>query len=57
MPPSAAAPIGLRPAKMLAEHVRINKDKGLGARIAEAFVSVPGLMHRGLDKNWKDKLY
>lgn len=55
--PAAAAPAGLRPAKMLAEHVRLNKDKGLGARIAGAFVSVPGLMQRGLDKDYKDNLY
>ena len=42
---------------MFAEHIRLNKDKGLGARIAGAFVSVPGLMQRGLDKDYKDNLY
>ncbi|MDO9361684.1 MAG: pyridoxamine 5'-phosphate oxidase family protein [Sphingopyxis sp.] len=55
--PSAAAPADIKPAKMFAEHVRLNKDKGLGARIAGAFVSVPGLMQRGLDKDYKDNLY
>lgn len=55
--PSAAAPADIRPAKMFAEHVRLNKDKGIGARIAGAFVSVPGLMQRGLDKDYKDNLY
>lgn len=55
--PAAAAPADIRPAKMFAEHVRLNKDKGLGARIAGAFVSVPGLMQRGLDKDYKDNLY
>ena len=55
--PAAAAPADIRPAKMFAEHIRLNKDKGLGARIAGAFVSVPGLMQRGLDKDYKDNLY
>ena len=53
----APAPADIKPAKMFAEHVRLNKDKGLGARIAGAFVSVPGLMQRGLDKDYKDNLY
>ncbi|HWW59577.1 MAG TPA: hypothetical protein VN047_21995, partial [Sphingopyxis sp.] len=55
--PSAAAPADIRPAKMFADHVKLNKDKGIGARIAGAFVSVPGLMQRGLDKDYKDNLY
>lgn len=55
--PAAAAPADIRPAKIFAEHVRLNKDKGIGARIAGAFVSVPGLMQRGLDKDYKDNLY
>lgn len=55
--PAAAAPVDIRPAKMFADHVRLNKDKGLAARLAGAFVSVPGLMQRGLDKDYKDNLY
>ena len=55
--PAASAPADIKPAKMFAEHVRLNKDKGLGARIAGALVSVPGLMQRGLDKDYKDNLY
>lgn len=55
--PAAAAPADIKPARMFAEHLRLNKDKGLGARIASAFVSVPGLMQRGLDKDYKDNLY
>ncbi|MCA0210413.1 MAG: pyridoxamine 5'-phosphate oxidase family protein [Proteobacteria bacterium] len=55
--PAAPAPADIKPAKMFAEHVRLNKDKGLGARIAGAFASVPGLMQRGLDKDYKDNLY
>ena len=55
--PAAAAPADIKPAKMFADHVKLNKDKSLGARIAGAFVSVPGLMQRGLDKDYKDNLY
>ena len=55
--PAAPAPTDIKPAKMFAEHVRLNKDKGLGARIAGAFVSMPGLMQRGLEKDYKDNLY
>lgn len=45
------------PAKMFAAHVKLNKDKGLGARIAGAVVSIPGLMQRGLDKDYESNLY
>lgn len=55
--PAAAAPADIRPAKMFADHVRLNKDQGLAARLAGAFVSVPGLMERGLAKDYKDNLY
>lgn len=55
--PAPTAPADIKPAKMFADHVKLNKDKGLGARIAGAFVSVPGLMQRGLDKDYKDNLY
>ncbi|ALJ14155.1 pyridoxamine 5'-phosphate oxidase family protein [Sphingopyxis macrogoltabida] len=55
--PAAAAPGDIRPARMFADHVRLNKDKGLAARLAGAFVSVPGLMERGLAKDYKDNLY
>ncbi|WP_447762928.1 pyridoxamine 5'-phosphate oxidase family protein [Sphingopyxis panaciterrae] len=55
--PAAAAPVDIRPAKMFAEHVKLNRDKGLAARLAGAFVSVPGLMERGLAKDYKDNLY
>ena len=55
--PAAAAPADIKPAKMFAEHLRLNKDKGLGARIASAAVSIPGLMQKALDKDYKDNLY
>lgn len=55
--PLDAAAQGIDPAQMLGAHVRLNKDKGLGARIAGALVSIPGLMQKGLDKDYKSNLY
>ncbi|PZQ22979.1 MAG: pyridoxamine 5-phosphate oxidase [Sphingopyxis macrogoltabida] len=55
--PAAAAPDDIRPAKMFAEHLRLNKTKGIGARIASAVVSIPGFMQKGLAKDYKDNLY
>jgi hypothetical protein len=37
--------------------VRLNKDKGLLAKMAGTVVSIPGLMQKGLDKDYKDNLY
>jgi len=47
----------IKPAKMFAAHLKLNKDKGIGAKLASAFVSIPGLMQKGLDKDYKDNLY
>lgn len=55
--PTPPAPDDISPAQMFAEHMRINKGKGLGARLASAVVSIPGLMQKGLDKDYKDNLY
>ena len=55
--PAAAAPADIVPARMFAEHIRLNRSRGLGARIASAVVSVPGLMQKGLDKDYRDNLY
>lgn len=48
---------GINPAGMFAAHVRLNKSKGLAARLAGAVVSIPGLMQKGLDKDYKSNLY
>ena len=55
--PAAPAPKGISAAKMLTEHLRLNKNKSLGARIASAVVAIPGFMQKGLDKDYKDNLY
>lgn len=55
--PVAARADGIDPAKMFVAHVRLNKSKGLGARLAGAVLSVPGLMQKGLDKDYERNLY
>ena len=54
--PAAAAPADISPAKMLNEHLRFNRSKGLGARIASAIVT-PGMIQKGLDQDYKTNLY
>lgn len=47
-------------AKLFVEHIKLNKVGGLGASLARAGVSVPGvtgLLKKGLEKDYKDNLY
>ncbi len=55
--PLGATAEDIHPAKMFAAHVRLNKDKGLLAKMVGTVVSIPGLMQKGLDKDYKDNLY
>ncbi len=55
--PGAPPPADIRPAKMFVEHIRLNRARGLGARIASAVTAIPGLMQKGLDKDYHDNLY
>lgn len=55
--PMTAPAEGLDPAKMLVGHVKLNRDKGAGARLAGAMLSIPGLMQKGLEKDYKTNLY
>lgn len=55
--PTTTAASAPQPAKMLVAHMKINKDKGFGARLAGAVVGIPGLMQKGLDKDYKSNLY
>jgi hypothetical protein len=41
---------------MLGEHLRVNRSKGIGARIASAVVT-PGMIQKGLDQDYKNNLY
>nr|WP_246606382.1 pyridoxamine 5'-phosphate oxidase family protein [Sphingobium xanthum] len=44
-------------AKMFVGHVKLNRDKGLTAKVASAVLSVPGLMKSGLAKDYESNLY
>ncbi|WP_224372302.1 pyridoxamine 5'-phosphate oxidase family protein [Hyalangium versicolor] len=51
---------GIHVARLFIEHVKLNKEKGLGARLASVALSVPGvsgLLEKGLEKDYKDNLY
>lgn len=54
---STPVPPDIEPGKVFAAHIRANKKRSIGARVAAAAVSVPGLMQRGLDKDYEDNLY
>lgn len=48
------------PAKLFVEHIKLNKAGGIGASLARATLSVPGvtsLLKKGLDKDYRDNLY
>ncbi|MEM8767750.1 MAG: pyridoxamine 5'-phosphate oxidase family protein [Pseudomonadota bacterium] len=55
--PLQASAIDLDPAAMFVAHIKSNKARSLGARVTSAMVSVPGLMKRGLDKDYENNLY
>lgn len=48
---------GVDPASMFVAHVKLNRDKGVTARLAGAVMSIPGLMQKGLEKDYKSNLY
>lgn len=50
----------IEPARLFVEHIKANKAAGLGAALARASLSVPGvrgLLKKGLDKDYRDNLY
>ncbi len=54
------AEIDIDPAKLFVEHIKLNKADGIGAALARASLSVPGvtaLLKKGLDKDYKENLY
>lgn len=55
--PAAAAPAGLDPAALFAGHVRASRSRGVGMLVARAMVSVPGLMRKGLENDYRKNLY
>jgi uncharacterized protein len=55
--PAAARAEWIDPAAMFVAHVKRSKSKGLQAKIARAVLSVPGLMEKGLEMDYKKNLY
>lgn len=55
--PAGRATEGLDAAQMFADHVKLNRNRGLHAQVAGALVSVPGLVRRGLATDYKSNLY
>ncbi len=55
--PARPQPHDINPAAMFAAHVRLNRTRGLGATLLRAAVAVPGLMQRGIDRDYKTNLY
>ncbi|WP_447725784.1 pyridoxamine 5'-phosphate oxidase family protein [Sphingomonas koreensis] len=50
----------IEPAKLFVEHIKLNRNAGLGAKLASAALAVPGvtgLLKKGLEQDYKDNLY
>lgn len=54
---SPAAPPDINPAEVFAAHVKLNKARGLRAALARGVVSIPGLMRKGLEQDYKRNMY
>lgn len=55
--PVAERPVGIDPAAVFVAHVKLNRERGLAARLAGAVIGIPGLMRKGLEKDYKSNLY
>lgn len=51
------AAVDIDPAEVFAAHVKLNKARGLRAAIAKGAVSIPGLMRKGLEQDYKRNMY
>ncbi|MEM7662310.1 MAG: pyridoxamine 5'-phosphate oxidase family protein [Pseudomonadota bacterium] len=47
----------IKPAKILSAHIKLNKNLGLSARLVSTVSSVPGLLQKSLDDDYKKNLY
>lgn len=54
---SPQAPAHIDPPALFAAHVRLNKTRSVTATLVKAAVSVPGLMRKGLEQDYKNNLY
>ncbi len=55
--PAAPPTEGLNPAEMFAAHVKLSKARGLQAKLMRVAVAVPGLMKKGLQRDYRSNLY
>ncbi|MGE0626471.1 MAG: pyridoxamine 5'-phosphate oxidase family protein [Hyphomicrobiaceae bacterium] len=55
--PARAPAEAIDPAAIIAGHVRLSRERGLQATLVRTAVSVPGLMRRGLERDYKTNLY
>lgn len=55
--PAVRKALDLDPAEIFKAHVRLSRTGGLQAALVRASVSVPGLMRKGLDYDYKKNLY
>ena len=54
---TASPPPGIDPAATFAAHVKLNRQKGLHAAFVGALVSIPGAMRKGLEADYRRKMY
>lgn len=55
--PANAPPADIEPAAIFRDHVKLSRSRGVQAALVRATVSVPGLMRKGLDSDYKNNLY
>lgn len=55
--PLRSPPPAIDAAAIFRDHVKLSRSTGLQATLARASVSVPGLMRKGLDHDYRRKLY
>lgn len=55
--PAKAPANPIDPAAILVNHVKLSKERGLPAKLLRAAVSIPGMMQRGLDRDYEKNLY
>lgn len=55
--PAALSTEGLNPAEMFAAHIKLSKARGVQAKLMRAAVAIPGLMKKGLQRDYRNNLY
>lgn len=55
--PAVQTATGLEPAEIFKAHIKLSRVGGAEAALARASVSIPGMMRKGLDHDYKKNLY